>query len=110
MGQIEKWTREQVGVVMRMYPEEPHKRRDIAQRVAVEYPAIVQDIGAKEAQILGNWITAQGVKVETTTKNPDSWAEVFRLFFRYWKKTKRENFTPLELVRVLVWSAMGFKP
>lgn len=107
MGQKEKWNQliQHIEYINRVY--EPEKARRSAQTMFDNLEKHKANIGEENTKILLSWIHSQGIGLKP---NPDSWAEVFRLFFRYWKKTKRENFTPLELVRVLVWSAMGFKP
>lgn len=102
----EKWTEEQIAVCIRMYPNDKQKRLYIARKIAAEFPNVVADIGEKKTLQLRYWLELQGVQVQPLAPiHQDSWAEVVRLIWRYWK-----NFTPLELIRVLVWSAMGFKP
>lgn len=106
----EKWTAGQIAVFLRMYPKDRENRLSIARRLAKEFPAILADLGEEKARTVAKWLELQGVQVPLLPPaRRDSWAEVARLLWRYWKQ-RPDDFTPLEVVRVLVWSAMGFKP
>ena len=107
---VEKWTAEQVAVFMRMYPDDTQNRLSIACRLAGEFPAILTDLGEEKARTLEKWLELQGLQVgEKKAPSRDSWAEVARLLWRYIRERKGE-INPVEVVRVLVWSALGFKP
>jgi hypothetical protein len=103
----EKWTAGQIAVFIRMYPDDKHKRLSIARRLAGDFPAILADLGEDKARVLEKWLELQGLQVRE--KRRDSWAEVARLLLRYIRERKGE-INPVEVVRVLVWSALGFKP
>ena len=104
---VERWTAEQIAVFIRMYPDDKYKRLSIAHRLYKEFPAILRDIGEEKARTLEKWLELQGI--QTRGKGRDNWAEVARLLWRYLRENRKE-ISPVELVRVVVWSAMGFKP
>lgn len=106
----EKWTAEQIAVFIRMYPNDKENRLSIARRLAGEFPAILADLGEQKARTVEQWLELQGLQVrEKKAPSRDSWAEVARLLWRCIRERK-EEISPVEIIRVLVWSAMGHKP
>lgn len=95
-------TIEQLAIVMQMYPDEPRKRHDLAERVAAELPTLAREIPQEALEIVHEWLAANNCQV-TRAANKRAWIEIIR----EWMQTERN---PRELVRLLVWHIMGFTP
>ena len=95
-----KWTMQEMLLYMRMHPNEPKRRREIAERLAPDYPNIAHDVGEEYAQVVRYWFEALGVsvQVEEVKKQDDSWSEVWRLAKRYF----RQCFNIPELLQNLI--------
>jgi hypothetical protein len=102
------WKFEQVSILMRMYPNDSHKRLSIAQRIAEEFPAILADLGEEKTHTVEKWLELQGLQVRE--KRRDSWGEVAFLFWLLLRGVQWRQINPKEVFRVMVWSMMGFKP
>ena len=90
----------QLATIMQMYPEEPHKRHDLAERVAAELPTLAREMPPGALEVVHEWLVANGCQV-TQAVSKRAWLEIVR----EWMQTERN---PRELVRALVWRAMGF--
>jgi hypothetical protein len=91
----------QLAIIMQMHPNDERRRHDLAERVALELPELVREMPPEALEIVQEWLVANGCPV-TQEVSKRAWLEIVR----EWMQGERN---PRELVRELVWRAMGFR-
>jgi len=94
----------QLAMIMQMYPNDERRRHDLAVKVALELPILVRELPSDALEIVREWLAANGCVTDTgpIPRRPVSYWDLVRT----WAQGDRN---PTELVRVIIWSMMGFK-